>query len=107
MGSVMAHLTLLSLLLLADAHGAAAREAARIAISNLDYGPSTVTVDVGDTVAWLNRDIVAHTATARDGAFDVATPIGKPARWRATKPGEYAYFCRLHPNMTGVVRVLP
>lgn len=106
MKGVTATLTLLSLLLPADANDAAAGEAARIAISNLEYGPSIVTVHVGDTVAWLNNDIVEHTATARDGAFDLKTPTGGSRRWRATKLGEIAYFCRLHPNMSGVVRVV-
>ncbi len=93
------------LFLLAGAHGASAGEAARIAINDLEYGPAVVTVRVGDTVAWINKDIVDHTATARDGAFDVPTPKARTARWRATTVGEFAYFCRLHPNMTGIVRV--
>ena len=94
-----------ALIVLAGAASALAGETARIAISDLDYGPATVTVHVGDTVEWINRDIVDHTATARNGAFDIATPKDRPARWRATKVGDYAYYCRLHPNMTGIVRV--
>ncbi|MCX7899409.1 MAG: cupredoxin domain-containing protein [Methylocystis sp.] len=93
------------LFVMAGAASALAGATARITIDNLDYGPAAVTVRVGDTVEWINMDIVEHTSTAREGAFDVATPKGKPARWRATKIGEFAYFCRFHPNMTGVIRV--
>jgi len=89
----------------AGATCAPAGRAVNIAINDLEFSPPIVTVHVGDTVAWTNRDIVDHTATARSGAFDVVTPKGKPAHWRASKVGEFAYFCRLHPNMTGVVRV--
>lgn len=95
----------LTLIGLAGAQSALAGEGARIAIKDLDYAPATVAVHVGDTVEWTNRDFVEHTATARDGAFDIATPKNRPARWRATRVGEFAYYCRLHPNMTGIVRV--
>jgi plastocyanin len=93
------------LFLLAGASFASAGEAASVVIADLDFKPSVVTVRVGDTVTWINKDFVEHTATSRDGAFDVATPKSKPAHWRAQKPGEFAYYCRLHPNMTGVIRV--
>lgn len=93
------------LLLLAGAIPAPAGEAASVVIDNLDFAPAAVTIHVGETVTWINRDIVEHTATARSGDFDVLTPRGRPAQWRASKVGEFAYSCRLHPNMTGVVRV--
>ncbi len=93
-------------LLLAGADAVPAGEAANVVIDTLDFSPDAVTVHVGETVTWINRDIVEHTATARSGDFDVLAPKGKPARWRASKVGEFAYYCRLHPNMTGVVRVV-
>lgn len=95
------------LILLAGAISSPAGEAARIVIDDLEFSPRVATVRRGDTVTWINRDIVEHTATANDGAFDVLTPKGKPARWRASKVGELVYYCRLHPNMTGVLRVTP
>jgi plastocyanin len=93
------------LFLLAGVHVASAGQAVSIAINDLEYGPASVAVHVGDTVTWINKDLVDHRATARDGAFDLKTLKGKPARWRARKIGEFAYYCRLHPNMTGVIRV--
>ncbi len=92
-------------LLLAGVISAPAGEAASVAINDLDFAPATVAVQVGDTVTWINRDIVEHTATARGGAFDVTTPKGKRVHWRASNVGEFEYFCRLHPNITGVIRV--
>jgi plastocyanin len=78
---------------------------AKITIDELDFRPARVAVHVGDRVEWFNRDIVDHTATATNGAFDVATPKGRRVARRMTKPGTYSYYCRLHPNMTGVVVV--
>jgi plastocyanin len=90
---------------LAGAVSASAGEEARVVINDLEFAPSAVTVRVGDAVEWINKDIVDHTATARSSAFDVATLKGKPARWRANKAGAFEYYCRLHPNMTGVIHV--
>jgi plastocyanin len=93
------------LLSLAGAYAAPASEAASVVIDNIDFSPAAVTVHVGESVTWINRDIVDHTVTALSGDFDMPTPQGRSARWRAAKVGEFAYFCRLHPNMTGVIRV--
>lgn len=94
-----------SLVLLAGAMRAPAGEPASVVIADLEFKPPVVTVRVGDTVTWINKDFVEHTATSRDGDFDVATPKSRPAHWRAQKVGEFSYYCRLHPNMTGTIRV--
>jgi plastocyanin len=106
MWNIAMHAMLSGLILLEGVTFAPAGEATSIAINDLEFEPATVTVHVGDMVTWRNRDIVEHTATSRDGAFDVTTPMGRPARWRAAKVGEFAYYCRRHPNMTGVIRVI-
>ena len=105
MRNVALQAALSSLFLLADASLAPAGDAANVVIADLEFKPSTITVRIGDTVTWINKDFVEHTATSRDGVFDVATPKTKPAHWRAQKEGDFAYYCRLHPNMTGVIRV--
>ncbi|HSI32218.1 MAG TPA: cupredoxin domain-containing protein [Tepidisphaeraceae bacterium] len=70
------------------------------------FTPQRVTVRAGDTVVWANADDRDHTVTAASGAFDSGNirPGGSFA-WRATKPGDYAYGCSLHPRMRGVVSV--
>lgn len=90
---------------MAGAASALAGERTRITINDLDFAPPNVTVHVGDTVEWINKDIVEHTASARNGAFDVATPKGKPASVRMKAAGNFEYYCRLHPNMVGVIHV--
>ncbi|MGJ0621497.1 MAG: cupredoxin domain-containing protein [Methylocystis sp.] len=105
MRNVARHAAFSSLVLLAGARLASASESARVVIADLEFKPSVVTVRIGDTVTWINKDFVEHTATSREGAFDVATPKSRPAHWRARKVGEFSYYCRLHPNMTGTIRV--
>jgi plastocyanin len=105
MRNIALHAVFSSLFLLAGAKFASAGESASVVIADLEFKPSTITVRVGDTVTWINKDFVEHTATSRDGVFDVATPKSRPAQWRAQKVGDFTYYCRLHPNMTGTIRV--
>jgi plastocyanin len=60
---------------------------------------------IGDTIEWTNDDIVTHTATARNGAWDVMIePKGKSSI-TLKSPGTIEYYCRLHPNMVGSITV--
>ena len=70
------------------------------------FTPSQLVVHAGDTVVWVNRDLVAHTATATSGRFDsqVIAP-GKSWSWQPVDPGEVDYHCSLHPTMTATLTV--
>jgi len=78
-----------------------------VVIKDLVFTPAAVTAKAGDTIRWDNRDILAHTATATAGGFDVMLPAGKSASTVVTKAGTIAYFCKFHPNMKGTVTVTP
>lgn len=78
----------------------------QVDIANFNFSPPTLSVPAGTTVQWTNTDDEPHTVTARDrsfhsGALDTS---GKFA-FTFAKPGVYAYFCSLHPHMTGQVVV--
>ena len=77
-----------------------------VAISGFSYSPSSVTVNVGDTVTWTNSDAQAHTATADDGSWDTGNIAngGTDAVTFATA-GTFPYHCDIHPQMTGTVTV--
>ncbi len=79
----------------------------QISMENLEISPSAVSAKVGDTVEWVNKDVVAHTATARNGDFDVMLPPGKSGTFVLRKAGTVAYYCRFHPNMTATLAVAP
>jgi plastocyanin len=61
----------------------------------------------GDTVEWINKDIFAHTATARNSDWDVTLPPKKSATWVLKKAGTVDYYCRFHPNMKATLIVAP
>jgi plastocyanin len=73
-----------------------------VTIDATRYQPARLAVHVGDTVVWVNKDLIPHTATARGGAFDSAV-VAAGASWRFTVKAKGAtdYGCTFHPTMTG------
>jgi plastocyanin len=87
--------------------GLRSAEAAAIEIkmAEVAYAPAQVSAHVGDTVEWTNKDIVAHTATARNGAWDVMVVPNAKGSVVLKSVGTIEYYCRLHPNMVGSITV--
>ena len=79
----------------------------QITIDNLVFVPAEVSAKVGDTIEWINKDVLAHTATARNGDFDVTTPPKKTVSSILKKAGSIEYYCRFHPNMKAVLTIAP
>jgi plastocyanin len=79
----------------------------QIIMENLVVSPPEATAKVGDTVELINKDVLAHTATARNGDFDVAMPPKKTVTFVLKKAGAIEYYCRFHPNMKAVLNVAP
>ena len=79
----------------------------QITMENLVIAPAEASAKVGDTVEWINRDIFAHTATARNGDWDVTMPPKKTVTMVLKKPGTIEYYCRFHPNMKATLTVAP
>lgn len=75
-----------------------------IVIDQMQYGPMPTGVRAGDIIEWANRDILEHSATARDGHFDIDLKPGTSGRIVATT-GTLEFFCKFHPTMTGTVVV--
>jgi plastocyanin len=96
---------LLALLASLAAPAQAAPKSYRVVIDQLAFGPVPAGLRVGDTIEWVNRDILQHTATARDHSFDVDLAPQAKARIRLTKAGVIAFYCRYHPGMTGKLSI--
>ena len=78
----------------------------RVEIQDFKYGPPELTVPVGARVTWTNHDEEPHTITSTTGAFSSAGLSHDDTFTQAfTRPGRYAYFCALHPQMKAVVVV--
>ena len=83
---------------------------------NPSYEPTPLTVKVGDTIAVENKDISPHTVTNGKDAtdptmgklFDTSIINAGDSSEIVTadlKPGEYPFFCSVHPYMTGSLTV--
>ncbi len=86
----------------------ATQPTASVKIDNFTFEPRELEITVGTTVTWQNADDVPHTATSKDdpqtfdsGALDTDDKFS----FTFNKPGKYAYYCKVHPHMTGVVTV--
>jgi plastocyanin len=79
----------------------------QITMENLLFSPAEASAKVGDAIEWINRDIFAHTATARNGDWDVTLPPKKTVTVVLKKAGPIDYYCRFHPNMKATLTVAP
>jgi plastocyanin len=79
----------------------------QIVMENLVMSPADATAKVGHTIEWINKDVFAHTATARNGDFDVNIAPKKTATSVLKKAGTVEYYCRFHPNMKAVLTIEP
>lgn len=73
----------------------------RIEMLNMRFGPIPTNIKAGDTIIWVNRDLVPHTATARDHSFDVVVPSRTSATTVVRRAGTIPFYCRYHPAMRG------
>lgn len=79
-----------------------------ISIRDFAFGPAEIRIKAGETVRWINEDIVPHTVTSDDGLFDSGFfASGEGYSRRFDEPGEYPYHCTPHPFMVAKVIVEP
>jgi plastocyanin len=83
-----------------------AASGAEVKIDNFSFAPGTVTVPLGTKVTWTNRDDIPHTVASPDRLFkSKVMDTDESYSFTFATPGEYAYFCSLHPHMTGTIVV--
>lgn len=76
-----------------------------VAIDGMKFAPASATVRRGDTVVWVNRDVVPHTVTAVGVVDSRAIAPGASWAYVATTPGRLEYACTLHPMMKAALVV--
>src|SRR5258707_11150394 len=74
-------------------------------IDNFVFQPAQLTVKVGQTVTWTNRDDIPHTVVCAGKFRSKTMDTDGTFAFTFTAAGEYKYFCSLHPHMTGIVKV--
>jgi 3',5'-cyclic-AMP phosphodiesterase len=83
-----------------------AGSAPEVKIDNFAFTPGAVTVSPGTQVTWINRDDIPHTVDSTQGKFkSAALDTDEKFQFSFADPGEYPYFCRIHPKMTGSIIV--
>jgi len=87
---------------------AGADAAPQVMIDNFVYRPVPLTVKVGTTVTWINHDDIPHTVDSTQGKFkSAALDTDDKFEFRFAEAGEYPFYCRIHPKMTGKIVVQP
>jgi plastocyanin len=78
-----------------------------VKIDNFAFMPTELTVAVGTTVEWVNRDDIPHVVVSDDKKTFKSRALDTDEKfsYTFTNPGTYAYFCSVHPKMTGKVIV--
>ena len=79
-----------------------------VKIDNFSFGPAALTVKVGTTVTWTNRDDIPHTVVSTDDPQAFKSKVldtDEKFSFTFSKAGTYRYFCSIHPKMTGKIVV--
>jgi len=77
-----------------------------VTIEGTRFTPESLTIAVGDSVVWINKDPFPHTATSKAGGFDSGS-LAPDQSWKFTAgaKGEFPYVCTFHPTMNGKLQV--
>ena len=79
---------------------------ATVRIDNFTFSPAALTVVAGTKVTWVNGDDIPHTVVETNRAFrSKALDTEDTFSFTFKDPGEFSYFCSLHPHMTGTIVV--
>jgi plastocyanin len=85
---------------------APAASTTEVKIDNFAFTPGVITVKAGTRVTWINHDDIPHTVDSTEGKFKSAPmDTDDKFQFRFTEPGEYTFYCRMHPKMTGKIVV--
>ena len=78
-----------------------------VTIDNFSFLPQTLTVPVGTTVTWINRDDVPHTVVSVDKKTIVSPALDTDEKFSFTfsAAGTNDYYCSVHPHMKGRIIV--
>jgi plastocyanin len=87
----------------------AASEAAapsNIEVKDFMFSPTTLTVEAGTQVSWVNKDDEPHTVVSDTGLFrSGALDTDESFSFKFDKPGTYHFTCSIHPRMVGTIIV--
>lgn len=85
-----------------------------VVMHGIAFDPQEITINVGESVKWTNMDLVPHTATSGNpGDADFGSVFrsaqlahGESFTHTFDQPGEYVYFCEVHPTIMRDAKVI-
>jgi plastocyanin len=80
--------------------------AVAVDITKFAFVPKEITIAPGTKITWTNHDETPHTVTSNDKSF-ASKGLDTDDKFEHVfaSEGDFAYFCTVHPFMTGVVHV--
>ena len=76
-----------------------------VEISQMKFVPEVINVNKGDTVMWINKDMVEHDVTEETEHSWTSSRIPAGGSWKMVATKSDAYFCSLHIVMKGKIIV--
>ena len=77
-----------------------------VVMEDMEFSPAALTVKVGESIEWVNKDAMPHNVFSKDGGFESDDlPEGKSFKFTAEKKGAFPYLCTLHRSMKGTLTV--
>jgi plastocyanin len=76
-----------------------------VEIRQMKFFPEVITVHAGDTVAWINNDIVVHDITEEKNKAWSSSPLPVGSTWQMVANNSVDYFCSIHVMMKGKIVV--
>lgn len=72
-----------------------------IEINQMQFQPASLTIQKGDTVVWINHDIVAHDVTEEKAKLWTSGPLAPGESWNQIVTKSADYYCSIHMVMKG------
>ena len=77
-----------------------------IEVKDFMFMPTTLSVNAGEKVTWVNKDDEPHTVVSDAGLFrSSAIDTNESFSFKFDKPGTYHFTCSIHPRMVGTIIV--
>jgi plastocyanin len=72
-----------------------------VEIKQMQFQPAELALQKGDTVIWINHDIVTHDVTEEKGKVWTSGPLAPGDSWSLVVTEGADYFCSIHVVMKG------